>query len=339
MMVYMEQNTARVVAEHKTQYVIRIAGTEYTAVVRGKILLNGRKDFPKVGDYVTYTELGNGQAVIETILPRTTQIIRKTAIGNEPQVIVANVDVMFIVMGLDGDYNPNRLERYLMLAEQSAVQPVIVLNKIDAIDDAQPFLDEVGTLAHNVPIHAVSAVTGLNMGTLRSYITADTTAVLLGSSGAGKSTIMNWFLGDTRQDTQSVREDDSRGRHTTTSRELFALPDGGYLIDTPGMRALALFNTKDPTSDVFGDIETLISQCQFSDCDHQKSRGCAVQRAIYDGVIEAKHFANYCKLKSEEQYLASKVAGGGEATANKERVKKAQKLFRRTLYKQREEEQ
>jgi ribosome biogenesis GTPase len=323
----MNNHTARVIEEHKTQYVIKTADSEYTAVIRGKILLNGKRDFPKVGDYVKYTELSQGQAVIESILPRTTQIIRKASGTNEPQVIVVNVDVMFIVMGLDADYNLRRLERYLLLAEQSNVKPVIVLNKADTVPDVQPFLDEVQTVAQDVPIHAVSATTALNMEVLKTYFAPETTAVLLGSSGAGKSTMMNWFLGHDRQATQEVREDDGKGRHTTTARELFELPGGGYLIDTPGMRTLAIFSTGDPATDVFGDIEALLKECKYQDCDHSKSRGCAIQNAIYDGVIDAKHFAAYCKLKGEQEYLKTKIATG----SNKELAKKAQKQNRRFL--------
>ncbi|MDB5254631.1 MAG: GTPase RsgA [Candidatus Nomurabacteria bacterium] len=331
----MEPKTARVVEEHKTQYILRTPDTEYTAVIRGKILLNGKKDFPKVGDYVEYAELGGDQAVIENILPRKNQIIRKAAIGNEPQVIVTNVDVMFIVMGLDGDYNLRRLERYLLLAEQSNVKPVVVLNKMDVVPDVQPFLDEVRAVAHDAAIHAVSASTELNMEVLKTYFTPETTAVMLGSSGAGKSTMMNWFLGHNKQATQEVREDDGKGRHTTTSRELFALPGGGYLIDTPGMRTLGLFNTGDPTNDTFGDIEALLKECKYSDCDHTKSRGCAIQNAIYDGIIDAKHYASYCKLKGEQDYLKTKIGVNSNAE-HKEKVKKIQKQNRRLLDKEEE---
>jgi ribosome biogenesis GTPase len=330
MMPSMELQQARVVEEHKTQYVIRTADKEYTAVIRGRILLNGKKDFPKVGDYVEYTELSQGQAAIENILPRKTQIIRKAAIGNVPQVIVVNVDIMFIVMGLDADYNVRRLERYLLLAEQSNVKPIIVLNKMDVVPDAEVFVKEVRAIAPTVPIHAVSASTALHIDELNQYFTADTTAVMLGSSGAGKSTMMNWFLGHDKQATQEVREDDGKGRHTTTSRELFKLPNGGYLIDTPGMRTLAIFTTGDPATDVFGDIEELIKECKYADCDHLKSRGCAIQNAIWDGKIDAKHYASYCKLKGEQDYLKTKIGANSNAE-HKEMVKKVQKQNKRYL--------
>ncbi|MEO6333017.1 MAG: ribosome small subunit-dependent GTPase A [Candidatus Paceibacterota bacterium] len=322
--------TARVVEEHKTQYVIRSADKDYTAVIRGKILLNGKKDFPKVGDYVEFTELGNDQAVVESILPRTTQIIRKAAIGNTPQVIVVNVDIMFVVMGLDGDYNIRRLERYLLLAEQSNVKPIIVLNKMDAVSDVQQFIDEVSSIAPNTPIHAVSATTKQNMDILKTYFGPETTAVMLGSSGAGKSTMMNWFLGFDKQSTQEVREDDGKGRHTTTYRELFKLPEGGYLIDTPGMRTLAIFTTGDPTADVFGDVEALLKECKYADCDHIKSRGCAIQNAIYDGKLDPKHWASYCKLKGEQEYLKTKIGVNSNAE-HKQKVRAVQKQNKRYL--------
>ena len=324
-------HTARIIQEHKTQYILRtIEGQEYPAVIRGKFLINGvTQDFPKVGDYVEYSDLGNDQTVIESIFPRTSQIIRKASGTNEPQVIVANVDIIFIVMGLDLDFNIRRLERYLLLAEQSAITPVIVLNKSDTVNDIESYLTQVRSVASGVSIHAVSAISGSGMLALLGHIKKDTTVVLLGSSGAGKSTITNWLMGNTNQATQEVREDDGKGRHTTTYRALFELPGGGYLIDTPGMRELAIFNTGATDTDVFADVEALIAQCKYLDCDHEKNRGCAVQNAIYDGVLEEKHFRSYQKLKKEQAYLQTKLEGESFAE-HKQKVKKQQKEYKKT---------
>ena len=167
------------------------------------------------------------------------------------------------------------------------------------------------------------------MDILKTYFGPQTTAVMLGSSGAGKSTMMNYFLGYQKQFTQEVREDDGKGRHTTTYRELFELPEGGYLIDTPGMRTLAIFTTGDPTADVFGDIEALLKECKYADCDHIKSRGCAIQNAIYDGKLEPKHWASYCKLKGEQEYLKTKIGvnSNAEQKAFVKKVRKQNKKF------------
>lgn len=323
-------NTARIVEEHKTQYIIRTTeGKEYAAVIRGKFLIHGvTQDFPKVGDYVQFTELTEGQAVIESIFPRTTQIIRKASGTNEPQVIVANVSIIFIVMGLDMDFNLRRLERYLLLAEQSAITPVIILNKSDTVTTVDDYIIQVKEIAPTIAMHAVSAETGFGMKELLNHFTKETTGVLLGSSGAGKSTITNWIMGNTAQSTQPVREDDGRGRHTTTYRALFELPGGGYLIDTPGMRELAIFTTGATDTNVFADVELLLTQCKYLDCDHEKSRGCAVQNAIYDGILDEKHFRSYQKLKKEQEYLQTKLATG-TVLERKQKTKNIQKEFKK----------
>lgn len=300
--------TARVVAEHRTQYVLRAGEVEYRAVVRGKFhLANGEDGFPKVGDYVEFAETTDGQAVIENILPRKSSIIRKESDGTEPQVIVTNVDIIFIVMGLDADFNLRRLERYLALAEQSNIKPVIVLNKSDVAENVEAQREKVAVMVPHVPIHVVSAKKKQNMEELLQYFDKVTTAVLLGSSGAGKSTITNWFLGADAQSTQAIRADDGRGKHTTTSRELFILPKGGYLIDTPGIRELGLYSIDETDLSSFADIDDLMTQCEYADCDHEKSAGCAVQKAVGEGVLDAKRLASYLKLKREQEFLKRKV--------------------------------
>lgn len=296
---------ARVAEEHKTNYVIWDGDQEFLATVRGAFFTE--QTFPKVGDYVSYTKLPDGKAVIEEVLPRTTAVVRKAAHTGEPQVIVANVDVMFIVMGLDGDFNVSRLERYLLLAELSEVKPVVVLNKADSVEDAADFVYQVKDVAPTVPVFAVSAKTGEGMERLLTQITQDTTVVLLGSSGAGKSTITNWLMRNDAQDVNEVRADDSRGRHTTTARQMFRLPTGGFLIDTPGMRELGMVDSTDDDEDVvFAQIEELSLQCQFRNCDHEKSQGCAVLAAIEEGVITERQLNNYHKLQRERQFEESK---------------------------------
>lgn len=290
---------ARVIAEHKTKYTISLDDHQYSATVRGSFF--ERDIFPKVGDWVLCSIFEDTQAVIEEILPRTSSIARLAPSTEKPQVIVANVDLIFIVMGLDGDFNLNRLERYLLLARQNNIKPVIVLNKADTVEDKNHYLKEVETIGGDTAIHTVSARTGQGMEVLRSYFNKDTSVVLLGSSGAGKSTITNWILGTDTQRVGEVRNDDSRGRHTTTSRQLFKVPGGGFLIDTPGVRELALVsgNTEDYSNSI-SKIDVLASKCRFTNCDHSKSDACAVQEAVRVGEVSMRELTNYQKMKAEQ---------------------------------------
>lgn len=300
---------ARVIEEHKTNYVIRDGAEEFLATVRGTFFEEG--GFPKVGDYVQYEDVGDSKAVIESIEPRSSVIVRKAAHTGEAQVIVANVDRIFIVMGLDGDFNVSRLERYLLLARQSEVDPIVVLNKRDSVEDVDQYTAAVVEAVDGVPVHAVSAKTGAGMESLLEYFDTDTTAVLLGSSGAGKSTITNWLLSAHAQETQSVREDDSHGRHTTTHRELFSLPGGGYLIDTPGMRELGVFSSEEDEEAVFLELDELSTQCRFPNCDHEKSAGCAILEAVASGNVSERQYHNYLKLQRERFFEESKQSEEG----------------------------
>lgn len=296
---------ARVIEEHKTNYIISTEGGEFVATVRGSFFTE--ETFPKVGDYVLCSEVADGKAVIEEIIPRTSTIARRAVETGDEQVIVANVDIIFIVMGLDNDFNVSRLERYLLLAKQSETDAIVILNKSDSVDEVDSFIEQAKEAAQSVPVYAVSAKTGENMEQLLEHLRADITAVLLGSSGAGKSTITNWLLRENKQEVRNVREDDNRGRHTTTSRQLFSVPTGGYLIDTPGMRELSVLDaTADDENILFEKIESLSRECQFSNCDHEKSAGCAVLKAIEDDELSERQLKNYHKIKRERQFGESK---------------------------------
>ncbi len=288
--------TGRVVAEYRASYDVMIDGVVHTASLRGHFHDAETTRFPKVGDYVTVATTGDQRVVIEEVLSRTNAIARLAPHDNVPQIMVANVDYLLIVMGLDSDFSIPRLERYIALAFQSDVQPVIVLNKADVVLDTTEFTAAVAAVADGVPVCLVSAVTGAGMDQLLPYVSNGKTVVLLGSSGAGKSTITNYLLAAAAQPTQGLRERDGRGRHTTTHRQLFMLPTGGYLIDTPGMRELALVSEEEAAADAFGDIDELATQCRFTNCDHEKSAGCAILAAVASGEVEAERFERYLKL-------------------------------------------
>ncbi|MFT5036930.1 MAG: ribosome biogenesis GTPase [Candidatus Azotimanducaceae bacterium] len=315
--------TARVIEEHKTNYIISDGEKELTATVRGSFFTD--ESFPKVGDRVQFTTLADNKAVIEEILPRTSKIVRKDVGTGSAQVIAANVDVIFIVMGLDNDFNVSRLERYLLLAKQSGIEPIIVLNKSDNVDDVASYVQQVKAISGNTPAYAVSALNNQNMEALLSHLTPNITAVLLGSSGAGKSTITNRLLSEDAQKVSGVREDDSRGRHTTTSRQLFILPSGACLIDTPGMRELSVLDSSNKDENViFSKIDELSTQCEFGNCDHEKSKGCAVLEAITTGDILERQLKNYQKLQRERLIKESKR----DEQSSREHKQKQKKLYK-----------
>jgi ribosome biogenesis GTPase len=297
----------RIIEVHRTNFIIKSGDTELIASVRGSFHEEG--EFPKVGDYVAYELLEDGQAVIELVKPRSSVIKRKSVSTDEEQIMVTNVNLVFIVMGLDGDFSISRLERYLLLVKQSDIPAVIVLNKTDVTDRFEEQLQEVEAVAGTMRVIPVSALSGEGMIAIKDCFSDETTAVLLGSSGAGKSTMTNWLLGEDAQAVNDIRADDSRGRHTTTSRQLFELPFGGYLIDTPGMRELGVVEDMNTAEiEVFQKMDELASQCKFRNCDHEKSAGCAVLEALETGELSEREFVNYQKLVREREFQVNKDA-------------------------------
>lgn len=325
--------TGRIIEAHRSHYTVSVAGEQVLATVRGAFHETG--EFPKVGDYVSMELLVDKKGVIEKIEPRRSVIKRRGAEDDEVQTIAANVDLIIIVMGLDGDFNLSRLERYLLLAKQSEIAPIVVLNKVDLIDDLEIVVTSVKAVAGEVPVYAISAKTGAGLLAVAHHITSETTAVLLGSSGAGKSTITNWLLQEDRQVVREIRQDDSHGRHTTTSRQLFTLPSGGYLIDTPGMRELGVLEQSDSNEEaVFAKVAEYAAQCRFRDCDHEKSAGCAVLAAVESGDLSAREFHNYQKLLRERAWEESKDATAALRNAEHHHKRVAQRheaLRRRRL--------
>lgn len=269
-------------------------GAECDAVPAGTLRWSAQ--LPAVGDWVRARRLDAHLALIESVEPRTTCISRKSPCGGE-QVLVSNVDLIVVVMGLDGDYNLRRLERYLVMAAASRAQSLVALNKKDICPDWAARLSEVRAIADDVvALSAKDSVTAL------SELVRGRTIVLLGSSGAGKSTIANTLLGEDRQATQCVRASDSRGRHTTTRRMLMELPGGGTLIDTPGLREVGLWAGTDTVEEVFGVVAALARQCRFRDCTHSGEPGCAVSEALGNGALEAARWTSYQKLLAEARF-------------------------------------
>ena len=299
---------ARVSLEHTHIYRVLLPDGERLARVAGRVrhAASSRADFPAVGDWVAVEIPASGDARIRAVLPRATQFSRRAA-GNptEPQVLAANVDVVFLISGLDHDFNPRRIERYLVTAWDSGATPVIVLNKADLVDDVGPFVREAETIAQGVPVIAVSVRRLESMEALRGLLRRGRTAVLLGSSGVGKSSIANALIGEKVLRTREVRASDSRGRHTSASRQLVLLPGGGILIDTPGMRELQLWDTGDAVAGAFADIESIGEGCRFRDCRHASEPGCAVIAAVEAGTLGAARLESYRKLQAEQAFQAS----------------------------------
>jgi ribosome biogenesis GTPase len=279
-------------------------------------------DWPAVGDWVSVELRAEKQnALIQHILTRRSRFVRKVA-GRQiaEQVIVANIDVALIVAALDGDFNVRRVERYLAQCWESGARPAIVLNKADACAESAELAAEIEGIAMGAPVFLVSAKTGEGLEALEGSFKKGQTIVLLGSSGVGKSTLVNRLLQEDRQTTHAVRESDSRGRHTTTSRELFVLPSGAMIIDTPGLRELQLWNAAEGLTQTFADVDELAAQCRFTDCQHQKEPGCAVQAALASGILDGDRLESWRKLQREQEFLLRKVDPESSAT-QKKRIK------------------
>jgi ribosome biogenesis GTPase / thiamine phosphate phosphatase len=288
----------RVIGEHRTHFQVATDVAELTATMTTRLrnAATERSDLAGVGDFVALSiEGSDGHSTIEAVLPRATAMIRKASSEQRPQLIAANVDVVFVVTALDGDLNLPRLERYLALIAESGAAPVIVVNKVDLATDLTGTLAQIAAIAPGVPVHAISARDADGLDVLKPYFDEHRTVALIGSSGVGKSTLTNRLLGHERQATQDVRASDNRGRHTTTHRQLFLRPDGGSLMDTPGMRGLELWNPAEPSTDNFDDIEALAAHCKFRDCKHASEPACAVRAAVASGALDAAHFARYAK--------------------------------------------
>ncbi|MBI5095602.1 MAG: ribosome small subunit-dependent GTPase A [Candidatus Hydrogenedentes bacterium] len=323
---------ARVSREHKHLYEVIGEQGELSAEVTGKLrhAATGRGDFPAVGDWLAVQVLPEERkAIIHAVLPRQSAFVRKEAgARTEEQVVAANVNIVFLVSGLDGEFNVRRIERYITLAWDSGATPVVVLNKADACPNVDACVEEAESAAMGAEVLVVSAATSQGVDALRQRLGSGRTGAFLGMSGVGKSSLVNCLLGEERQTTYAVREDDLRGRHTTTHRELILLPGGGLVVDTPGMRELQLWTTESGLERSFEDVEAFAAQCRFSDCRHESEPGCAVQDAIASGSLDSARWQSYLKLKRELHYLARRQDHASRL-AEKEKWKKIHMEIRR----------
>jgi len=296
---------ARVVAQHRAGYELHDGEHLFSAQPAGHFLKRGLDpaERPAVGDFVEF-EPGSPPHIQKVLARRT--VLSRAAAGEryERQVIATNIDYVLVLTGLDGDYNPARIERYLSLIEDSGARPVVLLSKLDLDGGATERVAELrGRLPGEIPVHAINGKDPASTAVLAEYLQPGDSAVLVGSSGAGKSTLTNTLLGVDKMATSAVRAHDSRGRHTTTHRALLQLPTGGCLIDTPGMRELKL--TGDENLDLFADIDELAERCRFADCGHGSEPGCAVQEALDNGELSAERWRNYLKLRDEREDQAA----------------------------------
>lgn len=300
---------ARVAREDRDRYLLLDTAGERPATLAGRLRheARSRADLPAVGDWVAARAAGAGEATIVAVLPRAGAFVRKVA-GEitEEQVVAANVDTVFLVAGLDGDFNLRRIERYVAAAWDGGAAPVVLLNKADLADDAAARVAEVEAVAPGVPVRAIAARERRGLESLTPWLVPGRTVALLGSSGAGKSTLVNALLGVERQAVRDVREDDSRGRHTTTRRELVPLPGGAILLDTPGMRELQLWGGEESLAGAFPEIEALAPLCRFRDCRHDGEPGCAVLGAVAVGDLAPSRLASWHKLRRELEWLAAR---------------------------------
>lgn len=300
---------ARVAEEHKERYVINTGSEELNAEVTGNMRFSAdsRLDFPAVGDWVVYQKFDDDFAIINQLLPRYSSISRKSVNKDgEIQLIAANIDFAFLVQAVDQDFNINRLERYLTIVKSGKVKPIVLLSKIDLIDKEilDGYIKSIKEREEDIEVFPFSNESGEGLDPLEKSLIAEKSYCLLGSSGVGKSTLINRLLNTDRMDTRTISDSTGKGKHTTTHREMILLENNSILIDTPGMREIGVTDNKEGLEETFEDIEQYMTECKFTDCTHSNEPGCAVLEALETGNISKQKFENYLKLKKESDHFA-----------------------------------
>lgn len=324
-------DVGRIAIENKNNYVIFSSYGELKGEISGRLqyTANAEADLPKVGDWVAM-QVFDQQAIIHQVLPRATVFARNAAgKRNEAQVVATNIDQLLIVQSADQNYNPRRLERYLVMAAEGGIAPIVVLSKADLANDWQQKVEGLQSLDNQVPVVAVSHDDSIGYGALLPYVQPRQTIAVVGSSGVGKSTLINYLVGNPQQLTQEVRHKDAKGKHTTTRREMLLTNNGGILIDTPGMRELQLWESQEGITQVFTDIETLSEDCHFSDCSHTSEIRCAVLAAVENGDLSEERYQSYLKLQKEANYLESHADFLREKNARMKGIQKAYRQFKK----------
>ena len=302
---------ARIIATHKDRYeIVCNNGQGFAKIKRGCYYDNPNSIYPTTGDFVIIEWNSIGESMICETLKRESSFSRTASSSDRnhelhnqhEQLVAANFDYVFIMQSLNNNFNLHRLERYLSLSWESGAIPVIILTKSDLVENIQEYIEQVESIAFGVDVYAVSCITGYGLDSIKKYFSKGNTIVFLGSSGVGKSTLVNTLYGDNVMKTSDIREEDSRGRHTTTSRNLIMLPNGAMIIDTPGMRELGMWNAENGINKTFQDIEQYIGMCKFSDCTHTNEPGCKILEAIVNGEIDQERFEQYLKLQKESKY-------------------------------------
>ena len=302
---------ARIIATHKDRYeIVCNNGQGFAKIKRSCYYDNPNSIYPTTGDFVIIEWNSTGDSMICETLKRESSFSRTASSSDRnhelhnqhEQLVAANFDYVFIMQSLNNNFNLHRLERYLSLSWESGAIPVIILTKSDLVENIQEYIEQVESIAFGVDVYAVSCITGYGLDSIKKYFSKGNTIVFLGSSGVGKSTLVNTLYGDNVMKTSDIREEDSRGRHTTTSRNLIMLPNGAMIIDTPGMRELGMWNAENGINKTFQDIEQYIGMCKFSDCTHTNEPGCKILEAIVNGEIDQERFEQYLKLQKESRY-------------------------------------
>lgn len=300
---------SRVTAVHKGRYELICEYGLCFAKLKTSIYYNGEgATFPTTGDFVLIDYNARGDSQIIRTLSRKSFFSRSdpTTHGQSEQAVASNFDYVFILQSLNYDFNPRRMERYITLAWQSNAVPVLILTKADLVTDYDSHISEIKNIAAGVSIYVISAKTGFGIDLLDDYLKPYKTIAFLGSSGVGKSSLVNALAGEDIMTVNEIREDDSKGRHTTTHRQLIMLPSGAMIIDTPGMRELGMWDVSDGLGNAFNDVEQYFSLCRFSDCNHEAEPGCAIKTAIADGELSRERWENYLKIKHEAKYASKK---------------------------------